>query len=163
MEVRELISDVGTKKFSPFIISVICGWDKEGKGYMNSDLGIEERAFWLCILFLALTGSSFGIEQGLWGRNPFLTRKEIASIQEKAVPVSNNATIPHWDLKSILISGPDRVAIIDDYIVTVGDYIRGMKVIKINRSNVVLSGNLGKTILRLKQPSIPIETEKKIR
>ncbi len=137
---------------------------------MNCALGLEQRVavrnvLCLCILFIALTGSSFGIDidRGLWGRNPFLTREEIASIQGKTAPVTNKTPIPQWDLKSILISGTDRVAIIDDYIVTVGDYIRGMKVLKINRSDVVLGGKLGNTVIRLKQPSIPIETGKGIR
>ncbi len=135
---------------------------------MNCALGVEQRvavrnALCLCILFIVLAGNSFGIDRGLWGRNPFLTREEIASIQGRAAPVTNKPLIPQWDLKSILISGTDRVAIINDYIVTVGDYIRGMKVLKINRSDVVLGGKLGNTVIRLKQPSIPIETGKGVR
>jgi len=121
----------------------------------------------LCILFLALAGSSFGTEEGLWGRNPFLTREEIASLQKKETPlpstVFRESPIPQWKLKSIMISGSDKVAIINDYILTVGDYIGDEKILEINQASVVLGGKRGKTVIKLKQPLIPIRTDKKVR
>jgi len=118
----------------------------------------------LCILFLSLARDSFGMNKGLWGRNPFLTREEIASLRKKkAPPPSPKAPIPQWELKSVMISGPDRVAIIDDHIVAVGDSLGDEKVLAINRDAVVLGGKRGKTVIKLKQPSVSIGTEEKLR
>jgi len=121
----------------------------------------------LCILFLGLASDSFGMNKGLWGRNPFLTREEIASLQKKKArppsPLSAKAPVRQWELKSVMISGPDRVAVINDYIVAVGDYIGDEKVLAINRDGVVLGGKRGKTVIKLKQPSVSIRTEEKLR
>jgi len=134
------------------------------RGKMNHRLRVK---MCLCILFLALAGSSFGTEEGLWGRNPFLTREEIASLQKKETSllstISKKLPLTQWEVKSIVISGSDKVAVINDYILTVGDYIGDEKVLEINQASVVLGGKKGKTVIKLKQPSISIRTDRKIR
>lgn len=121
----------------------------------------------LCILFLVLVTDSYGMDNVQWGRNPFLTRDEIASLGKKDArplsPVSTKAPTPHWELKSIIISGPEKVAIINGRIVTVGDSLGNQKVLEINPNGVILGGKGGKTVIKLKQPSLSIKTVKKPR
>jgi len=121
----------------------------------------------LCILFLGLVSDSFGMDKALWGRNPFLTGEEIASLRKKKArppsTVSPKAPIPQWKLKSIMISGSDKTAIINDHIVAVGDSLGDEKVLEINRDGVVLGGKRGKTVIKLKQPSVSIRTIEKLR
>lgn len=121
----------------------------------------------LCILSFCLVSDSFGMDKALWGRNPFLTREEIASLRKKKAPppshVSTKAPVPQWEVKSIMISGSNKVAIINDHIVAVGDFLGGEKVLAINRDSVVLGGKRGKTVIKLKQPSVSIRTVEKIR
>lgn len=100
-------------------------------------------------------------EAGVWGRNPFLTQEEIASLQKKEPPPPIPETVapPVWEVKSILISGSSRVATINDSIVTVGDFVGEERVLEIQEDRVVLGREGKKWVIRVKQPAIPIEME----
>jgi hypothetical protein len=116
-----------------------------------------------CLLtstFLLFTsqGSSFGLNEVVWGRNPFLTREEIRSLQKKeTTPMpSTSPVFPQWEVKSILISGSSKVATVNDHIVTVGDFLGEEKVLEINEDSVVLSRDGKRRVIKQKQPSIHI-------
>jgi len=103
---------------------------------------------------------SYGLDEVPWGRNPFLTRKEISSLQEKESlslpPDSRKILLPRWEVKAILISGSSRVVTINDRIMTVGDFLNEERILEINEDSVVLGKNGKRRVLKQRQPSIPI-------
>lgn len=100
-----------------------------------------------------------------WGRNPFLTPAEIKQIQasknssfeKESEPVR---PLPEYVVTSILISGAQKVAVIDGKIVSPGDTI-GKEIVKeISPDGVELAmeGNLRMIKLRQSRVKIKVKT-----
>jgi hypothetical protein len=84
-----------------------------------------------------------------WGRNPFLTESEAARGKAREF---DGLTV-----KAIIIGRPKSVAMIDGRTVAVGEKIGDERVVEIRKDSVVLEMDGIKRILRLSEPSIPIE------
>ncbi len=129
------------------------------------------------LVWLFIWGAAFGMEEdkrastilhedGVWGRNPFLTRAEIESLQKKEVepeqepskPVSKPIISKAWEVKSIMITDSSRVAIINNHIVTVGDFVGEVEVLEINEESVIMGIGERKWFVMPRQPSVFIKT-----
>ena len=95
-----------------------------------------------------------------WGRNPFLTPEEIASLRQgKIRPRSGPPEeLPHWEVNTILVSDSRRIAILGNptVTVTVGEWIGEEKVLEINPDNVVLGRSGIRRVIKLKESSVPL-------
>lgn len=107
-----------------------------------------------------------GIEKDIWGRNPFLTRAEIASIQgEKEGDGKSPQAIPQiaipesWEVKTIMITDSSKLATINGQIVTIGDLVGGKEVLEINEDSVILGKDEKEWVIKPPQPFIHIEVK----
>jgi len=102
-----------------------------------------------------------GIEKDIWGRNPFLTKVEIASLQgEKSPQTIHQIAIPEsWEVKTILITDSSRLATINGQIVTIGDLVGGKRVLEINEDSVILGKDEKEWVVKPPQPFIHIEVK----
>ncbi|MBI3301771.1 MAG: hypothetical protein HYZ72_06800 [Deltaproteobacteria bacterium] len=73
-----------------------------------------------------------------WGRNPFLTPEEVASLKGVKLPAAKEPS-PPIAIKSIIIQGSSRVAAIDDSIVTEGEMVGEERVVEIRENGVRLA------------------------
>jgi len=80
-----------------------------------------------------------------WGRNPFLTPEEVASLKgiklspsKESLPPSKGPP-PPVAIKSIIIQGSNRVAAIDNSIVTEGEMVGEERVVEIRENGVMLA------------------------
>ena len=125
--------------------------------------GTKAQSFFtLCLCAFAslclCASVSYGLDEGIWGRNPFLTKEEISSLQKRettSMP-STSPGFPHWEVKSILISGSSKIATINEHIVTVGDFLGEERVLEINEDSVVLGRDGKRRVIKPRQPSIHI-------
>ena len=105
------------------------------------------------------------VASGAWGRDPFLTAGEIQGMTGKeVVDVEQRVLAPvELTVSSVLISGQQAVAIINNDIYTVGDFIAdtGEVVLGINREGVLLEGPQGQRLIQLKQSKIPLKSVEK--
>jgi hypothetical protein len=92
-----------------------------------------------------------------WGRNPFLTPAEINQIRASKNPFPVRP-LPEYVVTSILISGSQKVAVIDGKIVGLGDPIGRETVNEISTEGVklVMEGNL--RTIKLRQGRTEIRT-----
>ena len=123
----------------------------------------SRKALCLCAFatLCLCTSASYGLDEGIWGRNPFLSKEEIRSLQKKetiSMP-SISPRCPHWEVKSILISGSSKIATINEHIVTVGDFLGEEKVLEINEDSVVLGRDGKRRVIKPRQPSIHIRVK----
>ncbi|MCG6916820.1 MAG: hypothetical protein LJE89_04650 [Deltaproteobacteria bacterium] len=102
---------------------------------------------------------------GDWGRDPFYfpyqAAEEVAPPTEKVVrpkPVSVERG-PQYRLSTILISGANRLAVINDRVYALGDEIGNEKISDITLDHVVLSGAYGERLLNVPQPQTQIKVE----
>jgi hypothetical protein len=102
---------------------------------------------------------------GGWGRDPFYSPyqavAETTAPREKVAkpkPVSGKHR-PQYNLSTILISGSNRLAVIDDRVYAVGDEIGKEKISLITLDHVVLSGAYGERLLEVPQPQTQITVE----
>ncbi len=128
------------------------------------------------LVWLFIWGAAFGMEEdkrastilleheeGVWGRNPFLTRAEIESLQKKegvpepSKPVSKPIISKAWEVKSIMITDTGRVATINNHIVTVGDFVGEVEVLEINEESVIMGRGERKWFVTPMQPSVYIK------
>jgi hypothetical protein len=86
-----------------------------------------------------------------WGRNPFLTAEEEA----KAKDWGNQ----ELQVKTIIVGRAKSVATIDGRAVVAGDKIEGETVWEIYPEGVILEKDGRRRMLRLKEPSISIQTK----
>lgn len=109
------------------------------------------------------------VASGQWGRDPFLTPGEIrgmagAEVTEAELRRPAALTdLTELTLSSVLISGKQAVAIINDDIYTVGDFIAdtGEVVLGISREGVLVEGPAGQRLIQLKQSNIPLKSVEK--
>jgi hypothetical protein len=95
------------------------------------------------------------------GRDPFSLPSGVYLLSKtKIAPVTNALSHPQR-VKVILISDYIRLALIDRYIVTVGDSINGEKVLEIKPNQVILGKGNKKRALPLYQSPIPLKVEEK--
>ena len=96
------------------------------------------------------TAQSGAIEESTpWGRSPFLTEAEAAKL---VAGVQEGRRV-----KAIVVGAPKSVATIDGQAVVVGEKIGEEKVVEINQDSVVLEMDGVRRVLRVGEPSIPIE------
>jgi hypothetical protein len=100
-----------------------------------------------------------------WGRDPFYSPYQVAvetpSPPEK-VAKPKPARVqqgPQYRLSTILISGSNRLAVIDDRVYAVGDDIGREKISLITLDHVVLTGAYGERLLNVPQPQTQIKVE----
>jgi len=105
------------------------------------------------------------VASGAWGRDPFLTAGEIRGMTGIEVVETEQRVLAPVELtvSSVLISGQQAVAIINNDIYTVGDFIAdtGDVVLGINREGVLLEGPQGQRLIQLKQSKIPLKSVEK--
>lgn len=95
------------------------------------------------------------------GRDPFSLPSGVYLLSKaKIAPVTNALSHPQR-VKAILISDYVRLALIDRYIVTVGDSINGEKILEIKPNQVILGKGKKKRILPLYQSPFSIKVEGK--
>ena len=130
---------------------------------------LREKSFSLCVFFslclCIFVPLSLGLDEGIWGRNPFLTREEVNSLRKKETsPTSGVVSLPlflQWEVKSIFTSGSSRVATVNDHIVKVGDFLGEEMILEIREDSVVLGGKGRRRVLRQRQPSVLIKVEER--
>lgn len=99
-----------------------------------------------------------------WGRNPFLTPDEIKQIHASKIPFPEREPepvrlLPEYVVTSILISGPQKVAVIDGKIVSPGDYV-GKEIVKeISTKGVELAMGSNLRMIKLRQGMTEIKTK----
>lgn len=97
-----------------------------------------------------------------WGRNPFLTPAEIEQIRVAKNPSPEKEPkpvrpLPDYVVTSILISGSQKVAVIDGKIVSPGDSI-GREIVKeISTEGVVLAMDGNLRMIKLRQGRVKIK------
>jgi hypothetical protein len=99
------------------------------------------------------------------GRDPFLYPPGVHLLSKIGTPsgrtgsqASDNPS-PSMTVKAILISDHIRLALIDRHIVTVGDSVRGEKVLEIKTDGVILGKGEQKKTLRLLQSPVRLTVE----
>ncbi len=102
---------------------------------------------------------------GGWGRDPFYSpyqaAEETATSPEKVArsqPESGKQG-PQYKLSTILITGSNRLAVINDRIYAVGDEIGKEKISDITLDHVVLTGDFGERLLEVPQPQTQVTVE----
>jgi len=102
---------------------------------------------------------------GGWGRDPFYSpyqaAEETATSPEKVArsqPESGKQG-PQYKLSTILITGSNRLAVINDRIYAVGDEIGKEKVSDITLDHVVLTGDFGERLLEVPPPQTQVTVE----
>ena len=102
---------------------------------------------------------------GGWGRDPFYSPYQAA--EETATPTEKVARSrpdsekqgPQYKLSTILISGSNRLAVINDRVYAVGDEIGREKISEITLDHVVLTGDFGERLLEVPQPLTQVTVE----
>ena len=102
---------------------------------------------------------------GGWGRDPFYSPYQVA--EETATPTEkvgrsrpeSEKQGPQYKLSTILISGSNRLAVIDDRVYAVGDEIGKEKISDITLDHVVLKGDFGERLLEVAQPQTQVTVE----
>lgn len=129
------------------------------------------------LVWLFIWGAAFGMEEdkrastilleheeGVWGRNPFLTRAEIESLRKREPEPEPSKTVSKpiisraWEVKSIMITDSRGVAIINNHIVTVGDFVGEVEVLEINEEHVIMGRGERRWFVTPMQPSVYIKT-----
>jgi hypothetical protein len=102
---------------------------------------------------------------GGWGRDPFYSpyqaAEETATSPEKVArsqPESGKQG-PQYKLSTILITGSNRLAVINDRIYAVGDEIGKEKISDITLDHVVLTGDFGERLLEVPPPQTQVTVE----
>jgi len=99
-----------------------------------------------------------------WGRDPFSSpyqAEETATPTEKVArprPESEKQG-PQYKLSTILITGSNRLAVINDRVYAVGDEIGREKISDITLEHVVLTGDSGERLLEVPQPQTKVTVE----
>jgi hypothetical protein len=101
-----------------------------------------------------------------WGRDPFATLYKTQP-EDSGTPPEKNAEPrpqtpregPQYRLSTTLITGSNRLAVIDERVYGEGDQIGGEKISKIALDHVVLTGDFGERVLRVPQPQTKVTVE----
>jgi len=99
-----------------------------------------------------------------WGRDPFSSPYQV---EETSTPTGKVDKARHegvkqgqeYKLSTILISGTNRLAVIDDRVYGVGDQIGEEKISSITLDHVVLTGVQGERVLEVPQPQTKVTVE----
>jgi len=99
-----------------------------------------------------------------WGRDPFSSPYQV---EETSTPTGKVDNARHegvkqgqeYKLSTILISGTNRLAVIDDRVYGVGDQIGEEKISSITLDHVVLTGVQGERVLEVPQPQTKVTVE----
>lgn len=99
-----------------------------------------------------------------WGRDPFALPPWVEEMEEGATqPVETARSQPEpgggkpsYKLSTILISGSNRLAVIDDRVYAVGDKIGGEEISEITLDKVVLMDDSGERVLTVPQPQTQV-------
>jgi len=102
---------------------------------------------------------------GGWGRDPFYSLYQAA--EETATPPEKVARPkpegvkqgPQYKLSTILVSGTNRLAVINDRVYAVGDEIGRETISSITLDHVVLTGAYGERLLEVPQPQTQVTVE----
>ena len=102
---------------------------------------------------------------GGWGRDPFYSPYQAA--EETATPTEKVARPqtesekqgPQYKLSTILITGSNRLAVINDRVYAVGDEIGKEKISDITLDHVVLTGDFGERLLNVPLPQTQVTVE----
>jgi hypothetical protein len=100
-----------------------------------------------------------------WGRDPFYSPYQ--AVEETKTPTEKVARPrtetrkqgPQYKLSTILISGSNRLAVINDRVYAVGDEIGKEKISDITLDHVVLTGDFGERLLEVPQPLTQVTVE----
>jgi hypothetical protein len=101
-----------------------------------------------------------------WGRDPFGVPDQV-EVAERPTRTAKptrprgkpGARKEHLRLSTILITGSNRLAVINDRVYAVGDEIGGEKISKITLDHVVLTDGSEERLLRVPQPETQITVE----
>ena len=102
---------------------------------------------------------------GGWGRDPFYSPYQVAektatSTEKVSGPKPEHlGQGPQYKLSTILISGSNRLAVINDRVYAVGDEIGKEKISTITLDHVVLTGAYGERLLEVPQPQTQVTVE----
>jgi hypothetical protein len=102
---------------------------------------------------------------GGWGRDPFYSpyqtveKSETPSEKIARAQPEGEKQEPQYKLSTILISGSNRLAVIDDRIYGVGDEIGSETISSITLDHVVLTGAHGERLLNVPQPQTKVTVE----
>jgi hypothetical protein len=101
-----------------------------------------------------------------WGRDPFETAYQAQAEASETSPEKDAKPRPQperggpqYRLSTILITGSNRLAVIDDRVYGEGDQIGGEKISKITLEHVVLTGDFGERLLEVPQPKTQVTVE----
>jgi hypothetical protein len=99
-----------------------------------------------------------------WGRDPFSSpyqAEETATPTEKVArpQTESGKEGPQYKLSTILITGSNRLAVINDRVYAVGDEIGKEKISDITLDHVVLTGDFGERLLNVPQPETQVTVE----
>ena len=102
---------------------------------------------------------------GGWGRDPFYSPYRV--VEATATPPEkvsrpkpgSEERGPQYKLSTILISGSNRLAVINDRVYAVGDEIGKEKIAVITLDHVVLSGVYGERLLEVPRPQTQVTVE----
>jgi len=102
---------------------------------------------------------------GSWGRDPFYSPYQVA--EETTTPPEKVARPqpesekqgPQYKLSTILITGSNRLAVINDRVYAVGDEIGREKISDITLDHVVLTSDSGERLLEVPQPQTQVTVE----
>ncbi len=93
-----------------------------------------------------------------WGRNPFLTPREIWAVENYSVaPIAIENPIPAGGLQLSAVlgdSGGRRMAVINDNVVGIGDVIAGMEIIDVWDDAVVFMVGTERHVLRMNDAAV---------
>ena len=102
-----------------------------------------------------------------WGRDPFAlprwVEKQVEDQRrpaEAARPRRQRARDrPQYKISTILVTGSNRLAVIDDRVYAVGDKIGDEEISKITLDHIVLTDNSRERVLRVPQPQTQVTVE----
>jgi len=104
---------------------------------------------------------------GGWGRDPFYSpyqkAEETAAPPKKVAGPMPGSEVrgPQYRISTILVSGTNRLAVINDRVYAVGDEIGRETVSSITLDHVVLTGSYGERLLKVPQPQTQVTVESK--
>ncbi|MGW8223973.1 MAG: hypothetical protein ACWGP1_17630 [Syntrophobacteria bacterium] len=102
---------------------------------------------------------------GGWGRDPFYSpyqaAEETATSPERVARPQPESVKqgPQYKLSTILITGSNRLAVINDRVYAVGDEIGKEKISDITLDHVVLTGGFGERLLEVPPPQTQVTVE----
>jgi hypothetical protein len=107
-------------------------------------------------------------DAGDWGRDPFALSDYLVRLRKApAEPVRGQpeqmSAGPSLEVRAVLVGASQQVAVVDDRVVQVGDWIEGNRVVKISLEQVVLDGSAGRRVLPVPGPKAAVTSMPAVR